>query len=182
MDVFMRVTANGKALVINTLVVKTIYISLGSNVEPQRYLRAAVTALRAQFGEVTCSSVYRSAAVGFNGDDFLNLVARAATNLPVSDVQQQLRRIEDANDRRRDVPRFSPRTLDLDLLLYGDEIISAGGVVLPRAEILTQAFVLKPLSDLAPDGLHPVVKRSYAQLWQEFDKSAQPLTKTELVL
>lgn len=159
----------------------TIYISLGSNVDPQRYLRAAVEALCDRFAAVTCSPVYRSAAVGFNGDDFLNLVARAETNLPVSDVQQQLRRIEDANDRRRDVPRFSPRSLDLDLLLYGDEIISAGGVVLPRAEILTHAFVLKPLSDLAPDELHPVVKHSYAELWQGFDKSAQPLTKTDFV-
>lgn len=160
----------------------TIYISLGSNVDPQRYLRAAVEALCARFSDVTCSPVYRSAAVGFNGDDFLNLVACAQTDLAVSDVQQQLCRIEDANDRRRDVPRFSPRTLDLDLLLYGDEVTAANGVVLPRAEILTHAFVLKPLSDLAPDGLHPVVKRRYAELWQGFDKSAQPLTKTELVL
>lgn len=158
-----------------------VYISLGSNIKPETHLRSALAALQLHFGEVACSPVYRSKAVGFSGADFLNLVVRVRTEMPLSVVQPLLHMIEEMNGRQRDAERFGPRTLDLDLLLYGDQVIDTDGMEIPRAEILSQAFVLKPLSDLAPDALHPVSQRSYAELWREFPQHSQALEVVDVV-
>lgn len=159
-----------------------VYISLGSNIKPELHLRSALAALQLHFGEVACSPVYRSKAVGFAGADFLNLVARVNTEMPVFIIQPLLHMIEEMNGRQREDERFGPRTLDLDLLLYGDQVINAEGLEIPRAEILSQAFVLKPLSDIAPDTVHPLTQQSFAQLWQEFPQQSQVLEAVEVEL
>lgn len=152
----------------------TIYISLGSNIERDRHIRAGLDALHAEFGELRVSRVFESEAVGFNGRPFYNLVAAAETDLPLVTVCQLLREMEFAHGREPDAKKFAPRTLDLDLLLYGD-LVCDTPLVLPRGEVLTNAFVLWPLAELAPKLRHPVDGRTMSKLWQAYDKASQQL-------
>ena len=141
------------------------WISIGSNQDRERSVRAAVAALRERFGPLVLSRVYESAAVGFDGEPFLNLVAGIDTERPVGDLVAELRAIEDANGRVRGGERFAPRTLDLDLLTYGETAGEIDGVALPRAEILRYPFVLGPLAEVAPAERHPTLGLTYGQLW-----------------
>lgn len=154
---------------------KHCWISLGSNQERERSIRAAVAALAEQFGRLRLSPVYESAAEGFAGDPFLNLVAGFDTVLGVGELRAHLRAIEAANGRERAGPRFAPRTLDLDLLTYGDEVGEIDGYRLPRDEILTYAFVLGPLADVAPHERHPCDGRTYSTLWKALSPGWPPL-------
>ena len=144
-----------------------VYVALGSNVEPERHLTMAVQAMRGRFGALRLSPIYRNRAVGFDGDDFLNAVAGFDTDLEVPALKTALDDIEVACGRQRGAARFAPRSLDLDLLLYGEEVDAAAK--LPRADILRYDFVLKPLADIAAAERHPVTGRSYAQHWNEFE-------------
>lgn len=151
----------------------TVYLGLGSNIDPERHLRAGIAALRGAFGEVALSPVYRSAAVGFEGGDFLNLAARIETSMSPRELKRWLSALEDAHGRRRDLPKFSDRTLDIDILLYGDRVNErGGGVELPRREILKYAHVLKPLADLAPELPHPLTGRTIGAHWRDFSGDA----------
>lgn len=153
-----------------------VYVSVGSNIERERYIRAGLTGLRERYGALQCSRVYESRAVGFDGDDFYNLVVGFDTDRPVREVAATLRDIERLNARDRRAPRFCARTLDLDLLLYDDLVIDEPGLQLPRAEILRYAFVLGPLAEIAGERRHPCDGRRYAELWEAFaDKAAQPM-------
>ncbi len=152
-----------------------IYISIGSNIEAEQHLRKAIADLRARYGELQLSSVYESESVGFHGDNFLNMVVGLDTDEEVHSVAQTLRQIEDRHGRVRTGPRFSARTLDLDLLLYDSLVLQENGLDLPRDEITCNAFVLWPLAELAPELVHPVTRQTMATLWQAFDKDSQKL-------
>ncbi len=152
-----------------------IYISVGSNINAEYHVCAGIKALREMYGTITTSIVYESAAVGFDGDNFYNLVIKTTVDEDVDTVVRNLRKIEDNFNRDRSGPKFSSRTLDLDLLLYDDLILNKPHLELPRAEITKNAFVLLPLSELAADVLHPIEKKSIGQLWQEYDKESQKL-------
>ncbi|HEX7047888.1 MAG TPA: 2-amino-4-hydroxy-6-hydroxymethyldihydropteridine diphosphokinase [Gammaproteobacteria bacterium] len=141
-----------------------VFISIGSNVEPERYVRYAVNALRERFGSLAVSPVYRTAAVGFDGDDFLNLAVGFRTDESIERVDAALDVIESAAGRDRNSPRFAPRTLDLDLLLYGDAVIDADGIRVPRREITQYAFMLRPLADIAGDFPHPQTGKNISEL------------------
>lgn len=151
-----------------------VYISLGTNVDREYHLTQGLDALSLKFGELALSSLFESEAVGFAGRPFFNMVIGLSTSLTLDEVATILRGIEYANGRELDAKKFSPRTLDLDILLY-DDVIQASPVQLPRAEILHNAFVLWPLAEIAPKLLHPVTKQSYESLWQAYDKSHQQL-------
>jgi 2-amino-4-hydroxy-6-hydroxymethyldihydropteridine diphosphokinase len=145
------------------------WLSLGSNIEPERHITLALEALRDRFGELTVSPTYRTAAVGFDGPDFLNLAVGLDTDLDPVTLDAWLHALEDRLGRRRDVPRFSSRTCDIDLLLYGDRVLKGpGNLELPRPELATQAFVLQPMADIAPDLVHPTLHRTLAELWRAF--------------
>ena len=157
----------------------TVYLSLGSNIDRNKHLSAGLDALVEAFGDLKMSQVYESEAVGFDGDNFYNLVAAIETDLPVGELALKLRDIEDENGRLRSGPKFSARTLDIDILTYDDLTGEVDGVKLPRGEILKNAFVLLPMSELAPDTLHPVTGKTYLQLWDEYDQSSQKLWPVE---
>lgn len=152
-----------------------IYISIGSNQDAEDRIRFGVKQLGYYFSDLELSSVYESEAVGFDGDNFLNLVASAKTQMTVSQVDQAFKQIEKAAGRIRGEAKFSNRTLDIDLLLY-DDLVCEKPVRLPRGEVLYHAFVLLPLAEIAPDLRHPVAGETYQTLWQSFtNKNKQPL-------
>ena len=136
---------------------------------------AGLTALKSIFGELTLSSLFASKAVGFDGAEFYNMVVGATTELTIEQVATALRDIEFANGREIDAKKYSPRSLDLDLLLYDDLVLDTPAQI-PRAEITENAFVLWPLAEVAPLVKHPLLKKSYQQLWQMYDKSKQQIT------
>lgn len=141
------------------------YLSLGSNVEPARHLREALRALRERFGEVGVSPVYRTPAVGFDGPAFLNAAAIIDSDLEPRPLNDWLHELEDAHGRDRSGPRFSSRTLDIDIVLFDDRMLEGeGNLRIPRPE-LRHAFVLRPLADIAPDVVVPGTGRTLAQLW-----------------
>lgn len=153
----------------------TILISVGSNIDREYYIRESVKQLKLHFDEVRCSDVYESESVGFDGRPFYNLVVKAVTSLSITDVRDTFRQIEKDNGRKHGGKKFCSRTLDLDLLTYDDEV-STEPVVLPREEILYNAFVLWPLAELVPHYRHPVVGETYESLWHAFDKKKQAIS------
>ncbi len=147
------------------------YISIGSNIDKDKNILASLKALEHHFGKLTISSIYESDAVGFTGDTFYNLVVGFKSDLDVKEVAHLLRQIELDNGRTRNSQKFSPRTLDLDLILYDGLILNEGRLQIPRDEIERYAFVLEPLAEIAPTLKHPVSQVSYADLWEKFDKT-----------
>ena len=145
-----------------------VWVSIGSNIERERHIRAALGDLRELFGELVVSPVYETEAVGFAGDAFYNLVVGFDSDLPPGRLHALLRTIETRHGRERSGGKFASRTLDLDLLTYGDEVTNEGGKALPRDEILRYAFVLAPLADVAGDQRHPELGETYRSLWQGF--------------
>lgn len=146
-----------------------VYVGIGSNIEQQKYIRLAAQYLNQAFGEqskLQLSPVYKTRAVGFDGDDFYNLVARFYTDKSAAEVEKTLKQIEHENGRQRNQGKFSARTLDIDLLLYDQDIIHNDAVSVPRDEIEKYAFVLSPLADLAPDLVHPQTGKSISEMWQ----------------
>ena len=151
-----------------------IYISLGTNISPEKHLKAGLVDLQQYFGPLQLSRVFESESVGFKGTNFLNMVAAADTDLSIAQVVTTFKQIEQDNGRIRGGKKFSPRSLDIDLLLY-DDVICDIPVELPRGEILFNAFVLWPLAELVPNLSHPVTLQSYQTLWQNYDKQCQQL-------
>ncbi|MGF1548046.1 MAG: 2-amino-4-hydroxy-6-hydroxymethyldihydropteridine diphosphokinase [Thiotrichales bacterium] len=149
------------------------YVSIGSNVDRERHIRAALAALRAQFGPIEASSVYETPAEGFAGEPFLNLVAAFDCELGPNELAVWLKQVEFENGRVRSERRFAPRTLDLDLILYGDLVVASGMVRLPHRDIRAYAFVLEPLLELAPDLVLPDTGEPAHALWRENLASGQ---------
>ncbi len=156
-----------------------VFLGIGSNIERERYIVAGLDALQGLYGVSSHSSVYDSAAIGFEGQPFLNLVVTIETGLGVAALARQLREIEFEHGRPANASRFSARQLDIDILTYNDLVGSIEGVELPRAEIVENAFVLQPLAELAPEERHPVLGSTYACLWGEFDQSSQLLQRID---
>lgn len=154
-----------------------VYVSAGSNVAPAENLRRACAELRKRFGELEISGVYRNRAVGFAGDDFLNLVLRFRTVESPAAIIAELERLHVLAGRVRGPDPFSSRTLDLDLLLYGDAVLPDPAIRVPREDIRKYAFVLGPLAELAPALRHPVTGETMAELWAGFDQAGHPMQR-----
>ena len=146
-----------------------VYISIGSNVEQQKNISSCMTVLHEHFGSLQVSAIYENKAIGFEGDNFYNLVVGFETDMNVQDLIALFRQIETDHGRVRGGEKFSSRTLDLDLLLYDDLILKEQGLDVPRAEITRYEFVLRPLAELVPDLIHPELKVSMASLWDQFE-------------
>jgi 2-amino-4-hydroxy-6-hydroxymethyldihydropteridine diphosphokinase len=145
-----------------------VYVAAGSNVEPEKNLARALDEIERVFGELATSPAYRNPAVGFEGADFINLVVGLRTADPVSRVKQELERIEMLCGRPRDAPKWAPRTMDLDILMYDQLVSDTPGLIVPRPDLLRRAFMLKPLADVAPGLRHPTQHRTIGELWAEF--------------
>ena len=141
------------------------WLGLGSNVNAENHIRAGIKELEDKFENVSLSPVYTSTAVGFDGDDFINLVARVETEMHPLELREYLRNLEDRYGRKRNVPKFSDRVLDIDILLYDDLVMRSPVLEMPRGEIMKFAHVLKPLADLEPKLIHPTELRSMADIW-----------------
>jgi 2-amino-4-hydroxy-6-hydroxymethyldihydropteridine diphosphokinase len=131
---------------------------------------------------VRFSAAYRNAAVGFEGEDFINFVAGFSTDLPVESVIDELQRIEGLCGRTRDAPKWAPRSMDLDILIYGNRICDLPGLILPRPDLLKRPYMLGPMAEIAPDFVHPTRLLSMRQLWSEFDRAAHPMTRVDIGL
>lgn len=156
-----------------------VFLSLGSNINKNYYISQALDALHEHFDELVISSVYESESVGFAGDNFYNLVVGLTTQMALAELAPLLKRIEDENGRCRKGPKFSGRTLDIDVLTYDDLIGNVHGVQLPRDEITKNAFVLWPLAEIAPNYKHPELGQTYQQIWNGYNKEAQRLWAIE---
>jgi len=159
-----------------------IYAGLGSNIEPEKNLGIAVRELRKKYGELEVSSVYRSAAVGFDGDDFLNLVVGFRSEDKPLDICAEIEDLHNLTGRSRGDDKWAARPLDIDLLLYNDDVIDERPVRVPRSDILEYSFVLRPLAELAPDLVHPVTGKTILAHWQEFDAASHPLELVGVIL
>lgn len=152
-----------------------VYVSLGSNVDRERKITEALERLEEHYGPLTRSALYESPALGFEGDDFHNMVVAFDTQDHPHVVNKVLSRIETELERVRGKDRFVSRTIDLDVLLYDDWVLGDSILSLPREEILHHEFVLGPLAEIC-DGLkHPVLGTPIAQLWREW-QADNPVT------
>ena len=156
------------------------YVSVGSNVDRERNVLHAIDLLRERFGELELSSVYETEAVGFDGEPFFNLIVAFETDIQPSAIVAELHTIERCCGRARDTKRFGPRTLDLDLVVLGDRIVRENGLVLPRREVSTQAFVLCPLAEIAGECAHPVSGETFAAMWARIEPKTGTPRKVDL--
>lgn len=151
-----------------------VYLSLGSNQDALQHFVRARTELEARFGPSLFSPIYRTPAEGFDGADFLNAAAVIDSDLDIVALDAWLHALEDAHGRRRDVPRFSDRPLDIDIVFFDDLVFRGqGNLQVPRPE-LRHAFVLKPLADIAPDYRDPLTGRRLDDIWAAHPQAATP--------
>ena len=154
-----------------------VYIGIGSNIDKVRNIKGCLKYLKDFFSEIRISPVYQSKAVGMEGDDFYNLVVRFKTSLGIKALESKLREIEYCFGRKRNQPPHTSRTLDIDLLLFGNLISEKHNI--PRDDITNYIFVLKPLYDIEPDLIHPIRHEKISILWEKFDKSLQTIQSLE---
>lgn len=154
-----------------------VFVAAGSNVEPVKNLKLALAEMRKAFAPLSISPAYRNKAVGFEGDDFINLVVGFPTNDDLHTVRERLQHIEARCGRPREAPKWAPRSMDLDILLFGDEIRnepapSTGlrtSLILPRPDLVKRPYMLKPTVDIAPDLVHPTLHKTMRELWDAFE-------------
>jgi len=160
--------------------VTRVLVAAGSNVEPRAHLTRALDALARHYPGLVRSTAWRNRAVGFEGEDFINLVVGFDTDDDVHAVIARLHAAEALCGRARDAPKWAPRAMDLDILLYGDRVCDQPGLVLPRPDLLRRAYMLGPAAEIAPDTLHPVLGVTLADLWRNFAQAEHPLVAEHL--
>jgi 2-amino-4-hydroxy-6-hydroxymethyldihydropteridine diphosphokinase len=157
-----------------------VYVAAGSNIRPRTHLRRALAELHAAYPDLRVSPAYSNRAVGFEGDDFINLVVGFDTDEPLDALLARLHAVEERCGRPRNAPKWAPRSLDLDVLLYGDHVGEFPGAILPRPDLVRRPYMLGPLAALAPDARHPVLGERIGDLWARFDRAGHELVQVSL--
>jgi len=160
--------------------VTTVLVAAGSNVEPVANLRRALDSLAARYPGLRRSRAYRNPAVGFEGEDFINLVVAFDAADEVGAVIERLHEAEALCGRPRNAPKWAPRSMDLDILLFGDTVCDRPGLVLPRPDLVRRAYMLGPAAELAPGVIHPTLGATLAELWQGFEQASHPLQVVDI--
>ena len=157
-----------------------VFLGLGSNIDPEANIRLGLKAIERRIARPEVSPVYRAPALGFAGADFLNLVVGVDTTLSPEALIAVIEAIHALAGRERDgTSKWVARTLDIDLLTYGDLVAPDPPLRVPRGDILDYAFVLRPLAELAPDAVHPLTGRRFAAHWADFAAAALPLVPVD---
>lgn len=156
-----------------------ILLGIGSNINREENIRSGLEVLPKFISGLRISPVYESPAYGFSGDNFFNLAVSGHTDSSLSELIHLLREVEFSHGREKNASKFSSRQLDIDILMYGMEVGEFFGVTLPRDEILTRAYVLKPVADLEPDYCHPLSNKCFRDLWMEFDGNKKKLWQSD---
>ena len=157
-----------------------VFVSVGTNINKEHNLRSCLSALQQIFRNVIKSSVYQSAAVGFEGADFYNMVVSLETTLTPSNTNQVFFEIERKHGRKRGKNQFVSRELDLDHLLYDDLIVDDGEVYLPHKDLSEHSYILKPMAEIAGDLVHPKTGQCFSELLQNLDRP-EPITRVPFV-
>lgn len=157
-----------------------VYVAAGSNVDPVRNLRKVIDVLTGSYAPLEVSPAYRNPAVGFQGDDFINLVIGFTTDNPLPVVIGKLQEAEAICGRERNAPKWAPRVMDLDILLYDDLILDQPGLKLPRPDLVRRAYMLQPMVDLAPDLVHPSLGITLEVLWKHMQSEGHPMSRVDL--
>ena len=152
-----------------------VFLSLGSNIDPEENLKYACRELKKAFGNIQISSVYKNKPIGFEGNDFLNIVVKVKSTFNPNEMLDLLRSLEIATGRDIGTGAFDSRTLDIDMVLYGDLVHPEKPFKIPRNDIELYSFVLCPLAEIDPDGIHPVTGKTFKDLWESFDQEEHPL-------
>ena len=152
-----------------------VFVSIGSNIDRERKIAQALQRLEAHYGPLRRSGLYESPAWGFEGAAFYNMVVAFDTADSPHEINRELANIEEQLERVRGKDRLVSRTIDLDVLLFGDQVLEDGALSLPRAEIVEHEFVLGPRAEICGELKHPVLGVSFAQLWQQW-QAENPVT------
>jgi 2-amino-4-hydroxy-6-hydroxymethyldihydropteridine diphosphokinase len=160
----------------------TVFVAIGSNIDPGARLPQAARALKQRFPGARFSACYRNSAFGFEGDDFVNTVVGFDTELPIQQLLIVLRGIEAQCGRGRADPRWGPRAIDLDLLLYDQAVEHGVGYTVPRPDLTRRAYMLGPLAELAPQWLYPPAGPTIGELWEQFPRTEHVLHRDALDL
>lgn len=157
-----------------------VFVAAGSNLEPEKHLARACAEIRHSWPDTVFSRAYRNVAVGFDGPDFINLVVGFSTAQPLEAVITRLRAIETQCGRPRFAPKWASRSMDLDVLLFGDRVEKTAEYTLPRPDLLKRPYMLGPLAEIAPEVMHPTAHKTIALLWKEFDHDGHAMTEVAL--
>jgi len=157
-----------------------VYVAAGSNIQPRARLRQALALMRQAWPDLRVSRAYSNKAVGFEGDDFINLVTGFTSDETLPEVLERLHAIEAACGRPRQAPKWAPRSMDLDVLLYGNAVGACPGAVVPRADLAKRPYMLGPLAEIAPDLVHPTTGQTVGEMWAQFDSAGHELVPVEL--
>ena len=158
-----------------------VFVAAGSNLEPEKHLARACADIPASWPDARFSRAYRNVAVGFEGPDFINLVVGFSTAQPLEAVIARLHAIETQCGRPRFAPKWASRTMDLDVLLYGDRVEKTSEYTLPRPDLLKRPYMLGPMAEIAPEVVHPTAHMTMAQLWKEFDRDGHTMSAVEIL-
>jgi 2-amino-4-hydroxy-6-hydroxymethyldihydropteridine diphosphokinase len=159
-----------------------VFVAAGSNVEPEHNLARACAEIAHTWPDARFSRAYRNVAVGFDGPDFINLVVGFSAAQPLESVIARLHAIETQCGRPRYAPKWASRTMDLDVLLFGDRVEKTADYTLPRPDLLKRPFMLGPLAEIAPKVMHPTSNKTIGELWDAFDRDAHAMTPVSIEL
>jgi 2-amino-4-hydroxy-6-hydroxymethyldihydropteridine diphosphokinase len=159
-----------------------VFVAAGSNVEPEKNLERACAEIAHTWPDAHFSRAWRNAAVGFEGPDFINLVVGFSAAQPLHFVIEKLRGIETNCGRPRYAPKWASRTMDLDVLLFGDRVEKTTDYTLPRPDLLKRPYMLGPLAEIAPDFVHPTEHKTIGELWAEFDRDGHPMQEVKITV